>query len=193
MVVGGWRDARKGEAEEEVKSMFDQAGFQNMVQETWAPYIRTTFLKITINYAEGPIAAKRQVQTRIVQAMKNLKFQSKVPGSEGAELWCTRQRPVEERHKIRALVMCKEFIEKLGDKASKRYEAPEIDWRGPLYVGNTQLVGSTDRTDAAAEDQFISDNRGNHTCWFLSASAVEKATGLRTSALQETWLQIMGS
>ena len=44
-----------------------------------------------------------------------------------------------------------EFIEKLGEKATKRHEMPEIDWRGSLYVGNVQLVGSTDRTDPAPD------------------------------------------
>ena len=95
---------------------------------------------------------KRQMQTKVVTAVKELKFRSQLEGSEGSELWCTKQRPLEERHKIRALVMCKEFIEKLGDKATKRHEVPEIDWRGRLYVGNVQSIGSTDRAEPAPED-----------------------------------------
>ena len=138
----------------------EQAGQAGLVLETWAPYIRTTFVKLTLKYQEGaPLA---EVQTRVIAAIKALTYRSPLQGSEGAELWCTKPRPVEERLKIRALVMCKEFVEKLGERATKRHEMPEIDWRGRLYVGNIQLVGSCDRNDPAPEDQFVADNKGNH-------------------------------
>ena len=192
IVIGGWRDARKADAEREASAMLAKAGHEGMLMESWAPYIRTTFLKITLRFAEDmPLTTKRQLQNKIVLATREVKFRGQLEGSEGTELLCTKQRPVEERHNIRALVMCKKFIEKLGDRATKRHEIPEIDWRGRLYVGNVQLIGSVDRTEPAPEDQFVADNKGNHTSWYVIATAVEKATGLPASRLQAVWLDIM--
>ena len=94
---------------------------------------------------------------------------------------------MEERHKIWALLMCKEFIEKLGEKATKRHEMPDIGWRESLYVGNVQLVGSVEHSDPAPKDQFVADDNGNHTSWYVIAAAVERATGLAASELQATW------
>ena len=194
IVIGGWRDARKADAEREASTMLAKAGHEGMLMESWAPYIRTTFLKITLRFPEDmALTTRRQLQNKIVLAAREIKFRRQLEGSEGTELWCTKQRPVEERHKIRALVMCKELIEKLGDKATKRHEIPEIDWRGRLYVGNVQLIGSADRTEPAPEDQFVADNKGNHTSWYVIAAAVEKATGLPASRLQAVWLDVMAS
>ena len=96
---------------------------------------------------------------------------------------------MEERQKIRAQVVCKEFIERLGDKA-RQHEPPEIDWRGRLYVGPVQLLENAERDEPQPEDQFVSDIKGNHTQWFVSAAKVEVATGLASNLLQHTWAEL---
>ena len=50
IVIGGWRDARKADAECEASTMLAKAGHEGMLMESWAPYIRTTFLKITLRF-----------------------------------------------------------------------------------------------------------------------------------------------
>ena len=132
----------------------------------------------------------RKTQMKLIQAVKSLAYTSGDPGSEGAEIWISKQRSVEERHKIRALVVTKEFTEKLKRKPGRDCEAPEIDWRGRLYVGVNQLMGNADRAEPQPEDQFVSDNRGNHT---LSAAKVQRATGLPANELQQTWLELTAS
>ena len=136
IVVGGWKDARRTEAEEEADKIL-----RAVIKECWAPYIRTTFVKITLNYPDqaATLPAKRAWQMKLIQAVKSLAYRSVAPGSEGSEIWVSKQRSVEERHKIRALVVTKEFIEKLREKPDRKCDVPEIDWRGRLYVGFTSF------------------------------------------------------
>ena len=190
IVMGGWRDARKTEAEEEAGRVLATA--PGVVKECWAPYIRTTFLKVTLHYPDHAttLPARRTWQMKLIQAVKGLAYKSNAPGSEGAEIWISKRRSVEERQKIRALVVTKEFIEKLKQRPGMNCEAPEIDWRGHLYVGVHQLIGNAEREEPKPEDQFVADSRGNHTQWFVSASKVQKATGLPASELQQTWLEL---
>ena len=118
IVMGGWRDARKTEAEEEAGKVLSTAGFPGVIKECWAPYIRTTFLKVTLHYPDHAttLPAKRTWQMKLIQAVKGLAYKSSAPGSEGAEISISKQRLVEERQKIRALVVTKEFVEKLKQR-----------------------------------------------------------------------------
>ena len=45
------------------------------------------------------------------------------------------------------VVVTKEFIEKIKEKPDRGCEAPEIDWRGRLYVGFHQLMGNAERDE----------------------------------------------
>ena len=190
--MGGWKDARRTEAEEEADKILRAAGFAGVIKECWAPSIRTTFVKITLHYPDqaATLPAKRTWQMKLIQAVKSLAYRSVAPGSEGSEIWVSKQRSVEERHKIRALVVTKEFIEKLREKPDRKCDVPEIDWRGRLYVGVHQLLGNAERDEPQPEDQFISDSRGNHTPWYASASKVQRATGLPVGELQQVWLEL---
>ena len=127
---------------------------------------------------------------KLIQAVKSLAYGSVAPDSEGSEIWVSKQRSVEERHKIRALVVTKEFIEKLRETPDRKCDAPEIDWRGRLYVGVHQLMGNAERDEPQPEDQFIADSRGNHTPWYVSASKVQRATGFPVGELQQVWLEL---
>ena len=157
IVMGGWKDARRTEAEEEADKILRAAGFSEIIKECWAPYIRTTFVKITLHYPDqaATLPARRTWQMKLIQTVKSLAYRSVAPGSEGPEIWVSKQRSVEERHKIRALVVTKEFIEKLREKPDQKCDAPEIDWRGRLYVGVHQLMGNAERDEPQPEDQFI--------------------------------------
>ena len=97
--MGGWRDARKTEAEEEAEKVLSSAGFLGVVKDCWAPYIRTTFLKITLHYPDhaATLPVKRAWQMKLIQAVKSLSYRSGAPGSEGAEIWISKQRSVEDR------------------------------------------------------------------------------------------------
>ena len=74
---------------------------------------------------------KRAFQTQILQGIKALQPKSQVLGSEGKELWITKQRAPAERNKIKAIVSTKDFAEKYAATIpDERCEVPELDWRG---------------------------------------------------------------
>ena len=105
---------RKADAEAEVRQVFEQGGFQDAIHDVWAPYVRTTFMKITLKFPdpEASLATKRAFQTRILQGIKAIQPKSQVLGSEGREVWITKQRAPEERDKIKAIVSTKDFAER---------------------------------------------------------------------------------
>ena len=90
LVVVGWKEARRADAEQEVRAAFEQGGFQESILDLWAPYVRTTFIKVTQRFPErgAPFTIKRAFQTRVLQGIKTLKLVSRVAGSEGRELYC---------------------------------------------------------------------------------------------------------
>ena len=118
--------------------------------------------------------------------MKSLSLH--VPGNEGRVIWIQRHRTPEDRAKIRAIVSVKEFIDQLTFGEGLRKRHAEIDWRGNLFVGNINVLGSPSQTDALQEHDFpLTDPRGNHTGWFIHAEHFAKATGLPAAQLQELW------
>ena len=101
-----------------------------------------------------------------------------------------RDRPLEERLRIRALVLTKNFYTALPVLAGRPHlSPPEIVWRGQVFVGQTRLLRCMDEGhEPAATDQIIEDSKGNHTVWFLSSQAFEAVTGRDKETLQQAWL-----
>ena len=67
-------------------------------------------VRLTFPNPEAHISVRRQFQTSIVDKLKSKSFTSGVAGSVGSRLWATKSKTPEERAKIRAIVLCKEFI-----------------------------------------------------------------------------------
>ncbi|CAE7511533.1 unnamed protein product [Symbiodinium sp. CCMP2592] len=167
LVIRGWTDARVTEAEREVQNLFTEAG-----------------LGIT------ELGKKRVYQTQNVNKLKALKARSGIVGQEDANLWVQRDRSVEERLRIRAIVLAKNFYNALPLKDDKqtRWPDPEIVWRGQLFVGQVRtLKNMDDGHEPAAYDQIIEDVKGNHTVWFLCAESYAKITGRDKESLQQMW------
>ena len=92
--------------------MLKAVGCDSAVAEKWSPYSRTSFVKVRLTFPnpEAHISVRRQFQTSIVDKLKSKSFTSGVAGSVGSRLWATKSKTPEERAKIRAIVLCKEFI-----------------------------------------------------------------------------------
>ena len=104
-MIGGWVDARSGEAEEEVRNMFHAAGVPNTLDAISGPSGRTNFLRASILFPkEATLPQKRQLQKEVLDKLKNLKCSSGIEGQNGVTLWVQRDRSLEERLRIRALV-----------------------------------------------------------------------------------------
>ena len=177
LVIGGWVDARSGEAEEEVRNIFQAAGVPNTLDAISGPSGRTIFLRVSLHFPkEATLPQKRQVQKEVLDKLKNLKCSSGIEGQNGVTLWVQRDRPLEERLRIRALVLTKNFYTNIPTLAGRPHlSPPEIVWRGQVFVGQTRLLRCMDEGhEPSATDQIIEDSRGNHTVWFLSSQAFEK-------------------
>ena len=168
VVVGGWNDARKTDAFEEIKNVFKAIGHEDAIQDLWAPYSRTTFAKVTLAFPDpnAHLNIQRQFQTQLIAKIKARNFQSGVPGSEGNRVWATKSKTPEERAKVRAVVLTKEFYktQSPGEGLPNFDESTiEISWAGKVYIDRFQLLGSVDRDgEPRPYDVCIEDSKGNH-------------------------------
>ncbi|CAE7607351.1 unnamed protein product [Symbiodinium sp. CCMP2592] len=183
IIIGGWTDAKKADAQQEVANMFSAIGFPDSYDDLWAPYSRTNFIKVQLVFKDpqAHIKFRRVQQLQILDKLKTKRFTSGVPGSEGNKIWATKSKTKEERERVRALVLTKEFLKHLPGHNNKP-PIPERDieimWNGRLFVHQYQLLGSMDRDgEPVVNDFIISDARGNHIPWYVRASQFESLTG----------------
>ena len=120
LVIGGWVDARSAEAEEEVRSMFRAAGLESRLASLSGPSGRTNFMRASLNFpADASISVKRQAQKEVLDKLKLLKCTSGIEGQSGAQLWIQKDRSLEERLRIRALVLTNNFYSNLPPLAGR--------------------------------------------------------------------------
>ena len=191
IVVGGWTDARKSEAFEEVKHMLHNVGHPECCAELWAPASRTNFVRLTLAFPDpnAHISILRTFQNKIIAALKTKAFKSGIQGQNGCKLWATKNKNPEERARVRACVLTKVFFENLPDFQGCKVAAPEIVWQGRVFLNHVQVLHHIDKKDPVAGDCFLLDNRGNHMEWFISASAFAAATNRPPDTLQECYSQ----
>ncbi|CAE7766527.1 unnamed protein product [Symbiodinium sp. CCMP2592] len=190
LAIGGWEDARRDEAVEEAKAFFEAMQLEKSWLDIWSPYSRTSHVRVTLQFPDNckNVPQQRAFQTQVLDKLKSKKFLSNIPGQECRELWVQRHRTPEDRAKIRAIVSVKEFIEQLTFAQGFTKRLAEIDWRGKLFVGNINVLGSPDSADPLQDDDFpLSDARGNHSGWYIKGAAFTKATGLTSESLPERW------
>ncbi|CAE7357404.1 pol [Symbiodinium sp. CCMP2592] len=163
LVVGGWTDARSPEAEEEVRNMFRAAKSEDLLETLSGPSGRTNFLRVTLAFPENAtLSRKRQIQKELLDKLKAMKCTSGIEGQDKAELWIQKDRPIEERLKIRAIVLTKNFYNKLPPLAGRPpISPPEIVWRGQVFVGQTKLLRCMD------------DGRIHMASWNLRGKSLE--------------------
>ena len=194
LVAGGWSDARRDDAVEEARNILKDAQLLDQVEEIWAPYSRTSFIKIRIIFErDASIAMKRKKQSSILEKLRSKKYVSGVPGSEGVKLWVTRSKSPEERRMTRAIVLCKEFYARLPHRdPTQPHPFPEntidISWNGKVFIGRHQLLGSVHRDgEPTVHDMLLTDARGNHLEWYLFSKAFGLLTGRPEEDLTEVW------
>ena len=193
IVIGGWTDARRSDAQQEVTNMFKAIHMPDAIKEMWAPYSRTNFIKVQLSFPNesSHISVRRLYQLQIIEKLKVMKFTSGVQGSVGSKIWATKSKSPDERAKVRALVVTKEFLKALPGRngASPIPENElEIVWNGRLFYQQHQFLGCMDRDgEPCSEDYILSDSRGNHMAWFVKASVFEAATGYPGTELADLW------
>ena len=189
LVIGGWEDCKKDEAVEEAKAIFEAVQLPNVWQEIWSSYSRTSHARVILSFPEHckKLPQQRAFQTEVLEKLKKRKWSSSIPGNEGRTIWIQRHRNPEDRAKIRAIVSVKEFIDQLTFGNGLRKRHAEIDWRGKLFVDNTNILGHPQQVDLKEHDLPLTDSRGNHSGWFIQAEKFSRATGHPPEALESLW------
>ena len=194
LVAGGWIDARRDDAIQEVRNILQDTQLTDKVEEVWALYSRTSFVRIRLAIDVNlPISAKHKIQKGVLDKLKLKKYVSGVPGREQVKLWVTRSKTPEERVRTRAIVLCKTFYCKLPHKDPNQpppFSELNVDiaWNGKVFFGKHQLLGNIQRDgEPKAYDLLLSDSRGNHLEWYIIAKAFAAVTGRQQEDLQDTW------
>ena len=193
VVIGGWSDARKSDATDEVKNIFRVIQYEDALEDAWCPYSRTSFIKVKLRFPDpqASLQVRRQFQTTVVSKIKAKNFKSGVPGNEGVRIWATKSKTPEERAKIRAIVLTKEFFKNVPHAGAAKYSEDqiEISWAGKVYIDRFQLLGSVDRDgEPQPYDVCIEDSRGNHMNWYIKSEMFSAVTGHPKESLQDLWL-----
>ena len=115
------------------------------ISEVIGPYVKAIFCRVVLKFPGNvsTLQAHRifqTVQTQTLGKLNATNFLSGVPGSKNKSLWMTRNRTVEDRNKIRALVQVKEVFIHTSMADNRDRETPEIVWRGRVYVGRVQVI-----------------------------------------------------
>ena len=187
VVLGGWKDERKPEIEQEVRSMLQSHGvdFADIV----VPYARSTFCRVqlvidpTIHFADS-----RRAQQDVITKLKGAGLESRLPGSVGKKLWVAAHRTPEERARVRAVVSVTVFCEELVSDMVAPLPVDK-EWRGRVFLGAHLVLGHHATRAKQNGDVDLMDTRGNATGWFLVADAFRRAVGIPVADLEERWLR----
>ena len=195
LVFGGWTDARRDDAIEETRNILRDINSLELAEEIWSPYSRTSFVKVRLVFPdpEAHISKRRKFQTEILEKLKRKSYVSGVPGSEKTKLWMTKSKTPEERSRIRAIVLTKEFYKHLPN-VQEGLPHPfndsniDISWNGKVFAGQHQLLGSIHREgEPGIHDVLLSDAKGNHLEWYLLSRTFAAASGRPADSLQDCW------
>ena len=114
LVIGGWNEARRQDIEMDVQKIFENIRGTPLLGRIFVPYVRCSFCRVEVTYPEQDIWKQRKLQGVLVQSIKGLSYASQVKGQEGCRFWAARNRSVQERAKIRAILstrdLCKSYL-----------------------------------------------------------------------------------
>ena len=187
IIVGGWVDARRDEIEREIQSWLQQVGKHTQVYEVVVPYIRCNHAKILLDLNQDTtIVSGRMLQKNVIESLKGANLKTCIPGQQENRIWVTPHRTMEERNRIKAVVSVKEFM---SAEANKRGIACDVDlvWRGKVFMGKHQVLGSMLLTDPTDSDILLEDSRGDTTGWYLISAKVAEALRIGIDDVKQLW------
>ena len=84
LALGGREDARRDEAVEETKAVFEALKLENSWQDIWSPYSRTSHVRISLKFPETHISIQQQrgFQKHVLNQLQSRKVLSNIPGQE---------------------------------------------------------------------------------------------------------------
>ena len=173
LVIGGWNEARRQDIEMDVQKMFENIRGTPLLGRIFVPYVRCSFCRVEINYPEQDIWKQRKLQGVLVQSIKGLGYASQVKGQEGCRFWAARNRSVQERAKIRAILSTRDLCKRyLGD------HMVDMDWRGRVWANSVQILHHVDTKERPLNTLMLVDTKGNESGWFLDVDQVSTLLGI---------------
>ena len=108
LVVGGYRDAKREDIQQEIRDLFEAASALPLLRNIITPYVRSNICRIELLYLDENLQARRRVQQSVIvgirKQIEQRHKQSRISGKEQASLWVSRNRSIEERNRMRALL-----------------------------------------------------------------------------------------
>jgi len=184
LVIGGYAEARREEIEAEVRSLFQDANAAPLLKNIITPFVRANVCRVELLYLDESLQARRRVQQAVINGLRNQldrrQKESSIPGQENAALWVSRNRSLDERNRLRALLGLRDFL--------LRHSAPsdvEFDWRGRLWLRGHQVLFHCSREEPSAEALMFLSSRGDETGWWCSTHAIARLSGLSEEEVRE--------
>ena len=169
IVIGGWQEAKRQEIEEDVHEIFQALQALPLLKQVYVPYVRSGFCRVELVYPEQDVWKQRKLQGTVLEHIKALKFRSKVPGQERSQYWCSRNRTIQERAKIRAILSTQALcVKHLGEALVDK------DWRGKVWANSVQVLHHVENRRRPHNTLMLVDTRGNETGWFLDVDQVSQ-------------------
>ena len=173
IVIGGWNECKRELIEEDVKQMFSRMDGGALIRNIYIPYVRCGYCRVELNYPEQDVWKQRKLQGVIVQALKEQRYVSTMPEQENCTFWAARNRSIQERAKVRAVISTYELcVRHVGTSVADR------DWRGRVWVGNTQVLHHIEHRTRRGDTLMLIDARGNETGWYLDLGQMQACLGV---------------
>ena len=173
IVIGGWQEAKRQEIEEDVHEIFQALQALPLLKQVYVPYVRSGFCRVELVYPEQDVWKQRKLQGTVLEHIKALNFRSKAPGQERSQFWCSRNRTIQERAKIRAILSTQALcVKHLGEALVDK------DWRGKLWANSVQVLHHVDNRRRPRNTLMLVDTRGNETGWFLDVDQISQVLGV---------------
>ena len=173
VVIGGWSECKREHIQQDVHEMFQNLDAVALIKHVFTPYVRSGYCRVEITYPEPDIWKQRKLQGIIVQGIKDMSFSSRSPGQANCKFWAARNRSVQERAKIRAILSTQDLcLRHLGPGLVDK------DWKGRVWANSVQILHHVDMRERPLNTLMLIDSRGNETGWFLDLDQVQAVLGV---------------
>lgn len=143
-----------------------------LIKRIYVPYVRCGYCRVELNYPENDLWKQRKLQGIIVLALKDLQYTSSADGQQHCTFWAARNRSLQERAKVRAVLSTYELcVRHVGQACSDR------DLRGKVWVGNVQVIHHVETRERRDNTLMLLDARGNETGWYLDLDQITTCLG----------------
>ena len=183
LVLGGYTDAKREEIQNEVRGLFEAAHALPLLRNIITPYVRSNICRIELLYLDEGLSARRKVQQSVIVGLRaQLEARNKksqIAGQERAALWVSRNRGVEERNRLRALLGLRDF--------GLRFLPPgdvDFDWKGRVWFRNCQVLFHCDREEPSPHALMFLSARGDETGWWTSTPTISRILGMSESQVR---------